>query len=87
MSHSVSKQSSPGECYCMLQHATEKNAFHIGKNIIGLNWECMIHLIVWATCFIFGVISETLGTTPMPMSGLSIPQKKFLIKRGILRSY
>lgn len=46
-----------------------------------------IHLIFLATCLIFGVISETLGTDLMPMLGLAIPHKKFLIKGVILRSH
>lgn len=68
---------------------TKKNAFPIcQKNYrVELGRHDWIHLLFLAACFIFGVISETLGTTPMPMSGLSIPQKKFLTEGGILRSY
>lgn len=54
------------------------------RNITLSNWVCMTALIRFflATCLIFGVISETLGTNLMPILGLAIPQNKSLIKRG-----
>lgn len=66
-------------CYNILQ--TEVHFIFV-RNIITVKLGMHDYIdFFFATCLIFGVISETLGTNLMPILGLAIPQNKFLIKK------